>query len=206
MKKTISISLIMLLTFILIGTTPAETPLGVDDEAPKYSNGHCQGMRHKGSGMSNGPEHFTGHLKGIGGITLKKLMHMDLSDGQKKDVANILAAYRDDSRKMADQLMEAKKAFFETISSKKAYDESAVRQSFKQMSAIMENLVVLKTKIMSELKPVLSKDQLKNLMAHHPKKSDKMDKMKQMKKQRNVNRAMMDTWINTYADTPNSGQ
>jgi len=201
MKKTISIYLMMMLTFILIGTTAAETPLAMDDEVPKYSNEHCQSMCHKGPAMMGGPDHPNGHIKGIAGITLKKLIRMDLSDVQKKEVANILAAYRDDSRKMDDQLMAAKKAFSDTVSPKKTSDESAIRQSFKQMSAIMENLVVQKTKIMAELKPILNKDQLKDLMAHHRQKSDKKSKMKQMKKRRNVNRAMMDTWINTYADS-----
>lgn len=200
MKKTLSISLMMLLTFILIGVAAAETPLATDDEAPKYSTKHCRGMRHNGPAMMDGPGHPNGHIKGIGGITLKTVMRMDLSDAQKKEVANILATHREDSRRMADQLMAAKKAFSDTVSSKKTSDESAVRQSFKQMSAIMENQVVQKTKIMAELKPILSKDQLKNLMAHHRQKSDKKTKMKRMKKQRNVNRAMMDTWINTYAD------
>ncbi len=203
MKKNLSITLIMLLTFILIGVASAETPLASDDDSPKYSNEHCQGMHHKGSAMMGGPGQPNGHMKGIGGITLKMLMRMDLSDSQKKEVANILAAYRDDSRKMTDQLMEAKKTFFDTISSKKASNESAVRQSFKQMSAIMENLVVQKTKIMAELEPVLSEDQLKDLMAHHRQKSDKMGKKKKMKKKLDVNRDMMDTWINTYADAPN---
>ncbi|MCD6586750.1 MAG: hypothetical protein J7K96_13415 [Desulfobacteraceae bacterium] len=200
MKKTLSISLMILLTFILIGVAAAETPLATDDETPRYSTKHCRGMRHNGPAMMDGPGHPNGHIKGISGITLKKLMHMDLSDAKKKEVANILAAYRDDSRRMDDQLMAAKKTFFDTVSSKKSSDESAVRQSFKQMSAIMENQVVQKTKIMAELKPVLSKDQLKGLMAHHLQKSNKKAKMKQMKKQRDVNRAMMDTWIKTYAD------
>ncbi len=200
MKKTISISLMMMLTFILIGTTAAETPLAMDDEAPKYSNEYCQGMRHKGPAMMGGPDHPNGHIRGIGGITLKKLISMDLSDVQKKEVANILAAYRDDSHRMADQLMATKKAFSDTVSPKKTSDESAVRQSFKQMSAIMENLVVQKTKIMAELKPILSQDQLKDLMTHHRQKSNKMGKKKMMKKKLDAHRDMMDTWINTYAD------
>jgi Spy/CpxP family protein refolding chaperone len=192
MKKNLSISLMIFLTFILIGVASAETPSAMDDDSPEYSSGHCQGMRHKGPGILGDPE----NMNGIGGITLKKLMRMDLSDDQKKEAANILAAHRDDSRKMADQLMEAQKAFSDTISSDKASDESTVRQAFRQMSALMENLVVQKTKIMVELKPILSQDQLKDLMTHHQQKSDKMGNNKKM----DAHRDMMDTWINTYAD------
>lgn len=195
MKRILPVALIMLMIFALTGAATAEMPYGNDDE----DSGYCRGMHHKKFSMHHGP----GQFKGIGGITLKKLMQLDLSDAQKKNVANILAAYRDDSRKMADQLMDARKAFFDTLHSGKTDDESAVRHSFKQMSAVMENLVVQKTKIMAELKPVLTKDQLKDLMAHPMHKSDWKDKRKEMKKRLDVHRAMMDTWINTYADVAN---
>jgi Spy/CpxP family protein refolding chaperone len=199
-KQYVPISIILALTLIVISTAAAEMPFGTDDQTSEYSNGQCPGMHHKGTGMMDGP----GLAKGIGGITLKKIMRLDLSDAQKKEVANILLTYRDDSRKLSEQLVKAKKAFFETVSSKKAGDESVVRRAFQQMSATMEDLVVQKTKIMSDLKPVLNNDQFKELNEHHQKKSDKKksNKKEKFKKQHDVQQAMMDTWIKTYADAP----
>jgi Spy/CpxP family protein refolding chaperone len=194
MKQIKYISIIMLMVISLISTAAAEKSC----ETGEYMSGHSQGARHKGHGMMDGPGLMNRPMKGIGGITLKQLMHMDLSDTQKKGVANILLTYRDDNRNMTDQLMKAKKAFFETVSAKNGSDESAVRQSFKQMSAIMEDLVVQKTKIMADLKPILSKEQLKEIAAHKSGKSDKKDKSKKMKKHHDVHQDMMDTWINTY--------
>ncbi len=202
MKQIKYISIIMLMVFSLISTAAAEKSC----KTGEYMSGHSQGACHKGHGMMDGPGLMNRPMKGIGGITLKQLIHMDLSDTQKKEVANILLTYRDDNRNMTDQLMKAKKAFFETISAKNGGDESAVRQSFKQMSAIMEDLVVQKTKIMADLKPTLSKEQLKEIAAHQPGKSDKKDKFKKMKEHRDVHQDMMDTWINTYADAATKGK
>lgn len=198
MKKITLLSLTVILTLLAAGWAAAKAPHGMHDDA----GGYCQGMDRKEDAFPAGP----GLGKGIGGITLKKLMRMDLSDAQKKKVANILAANRDDSRKMADQLAQEQQAFIEMMQSEKPHDEAAIRQSFKQMSATMENLVVQKIKIMEELKPVLEKDQLKKLTAHGMKQSDKKDKIKQMTKHRDEKRAMLDTWISTYADTAASKQ
>ncbi len=192
-RKIISVSIILMLTFAAVASGSAEKPYCTD----QGMEGHDRGMRHECRGFMEGTE----HMKGICGITLEKLILMDLSDAQKKDVANILAATRDANRQLTDQLIDAKKTFFETIHSPKAFDESAIRQSFRQKNTIAENLVVQKAKIMSELKPVLSEDQFKALMGDHSNKSDDKGPMRYMKKQRDVHRAMMDTWINTYADS-----
>jgi len=202
MKQIKYISIIMLMVISLISTAAAEKSSDTDG----YMSGHYQGARHKGHGMLGGPGLMTGPMKGIGGITLKQLMHMDLSDTQKKEVANILLTYRDDNRNITDQLMKAKKAFFETISAKNGSNESAVRQSFKQMSTLMEDLVVQKAKIMADLKPILNKEQLKKISPHRGEKSDKKEKFKKMKKHRDVHQDMMDTWINTYADAATKGK
>ncbi|MEZ4550600.1 MAG: hypothetical protein R2874_09030 [Desulfobacterales bacterium] len=50
-------------------------------------------------------------MQGVCGIKYHRLMQLDLSDAQKTEVANLLAAHRDNSRALADQLQTAKTAF-----------------------------------------------------------------------------------------------
>lgn len=193
-KKIFAVSLVLILSMVLVGAA------GAQKECPmnKKAGGHCRGMGPDGPGSMACP----GMGNGIGGIGLKQIMSMDLTDAQKTKVANLLAAHRAESRQLADSLTEARQRFFDILDSKKAGDETTVRQAFRQMSEIMEDQVVLKTKLMAELKPVLSKDQLRDLTDFSPKNSKDQKSMKQMKNKQDVHRAMMDTWIATYADAP----
>jgi len=205
-KKITTVSIVLMLSWVVVGLAAAEKSCPMNTEtgahcrgmSPEGAGGNCRGMSPEGAACMACP----GMDNGIAGIRLKQIMSMDLTDAQKTKVANVLAAHQEESRRLADSLADARQSFFDILHSEKAGDEAAVRKAFGQMSEIMENQVVLKTKITAELKPVLSKDQLMDLMDHPSKKSGDQKPMQHMKKQGDVHREMMDTWIRTYANAP----
>jgi len=193
-KKIMAVSIVLMLSWVVVDLAVAQTPCPMNNEA----GGRCRGMGSEGGGPMGCP----GFCQGISGISLKQIMAMDLTDEQKTKVANVLAAHQEESRQLADSLAGARQTFVDVLNSEKAGDEAAVRQAFRQMSEIMENQVVVKTKIIAGLKPVLSQGQLMDLTDHPSKKSGDQKPMNHMKKQGDVQREMMDTWIRTYADAP----
>jgi hypothetical protein len=72
---------------------------------------------------------------------------------------------------------------------KEPFDEEKVRQAFQQISPLLEEAIVLKAKLMAEIKPVLNPDQLallKQRRSEHPER---------MKKKMQFRECMVDTWL-----------
>jgi Spy/CpxP family protein refolding chaperone len=90
---------------------------------------------------------------------LDALLELDLSDSQKVEVLNIINKYREEEKELNAQLQAAREETEDVIQAE-PFDEEKVRLAFRQISPIMEDIMVLKTKIMAELKAVLNSDQL----------------------------------------------
>lgn len=119
-----------------------------------------------------------GHMeKGFFG--LRTLMQLDLTDAQKAEVRTIIDKYQEQRKNINLQLRDAKEQLLSAIHAEK-FNEENVRQAHGNLSAIMEDLVVLKTKLMSEVKPVLTADQLKVL---EEKRAEAPKKMKKRRRQ-----------------------
>ena len=202
MKKSIVIFILFVSSVFLISTALADMndPPDADASGTSAMTGHHGSKMGKGHKMEKGPDLF----RGIGGITLEELMKLNLTDAQKKDVANILAAHKETYRKNVDRMTDAQKVFFDTIHSKDIPDESAVRNAHKKMSAIMEELIVEKIQIMSAMKQVLTADQFDRLRTNDRGGADDQRHVRNKARKRlKGHREMMDTWITTYADTGN---
>lgn len=125
---------------------------------------------------------------GKGFLGLRMLMQLDLTDAQKAEVRTIINKYREQRKNMNLQLPEAKEQLRSAIHAKD-FNEENVRQAHQKLSSIMEELVVLRAKIMAELKPVLTADQLKVLEEKRAEASEKM------KERRQLRQTMMDVWL-----------
>jgi len=196
-KKIMAVSIVLMLTWVVVGLAGAQKSCPMNKEA----GSSCPGMKRMGQDGMDGPMDCPGFCRGMGGIRLKQIMTMGLTDDQKTKVANVLAAHREESRQLEDSLADARRSFLDTLHSDKAGDEAAVRQAFRQMSGIMENQVVLKTKIIADLKPVLTQEQLMELTDHPSEKACGQKAADPMKKG-DAHREMMDTFIRAYADAP----
>ncbi len=135
---------------------------------------------------------FMKHHRGFG-MGLRALLSLDLSDAQKTEVANILKKYRDDMRNAADKLAEAKKNMGDLIYADE-FNEAEIRKAFQAMSPIKEEFVVLKAKIVSEIKPVLTPEQVETLKERKAKGKEKRKERMEKK------RSKLDSWIESHSE------
>ena len=147
------------------------------------------GMAIAGHGREHG---FMKHHRGMG-YGLRALLSLDLSDAQKTEVANILKKYRDDMRTSADKLAEAKKNMGEMIHADE-FNEAEIRKAFQAISPIKEELVVLRAKIISEIKPVLTPEQIETL------KERKAERAEKWKGRKGNKRSKLDSWIESHSE------
>lgn len=123
---------------------------------------------------------FMGPRSGHGFIGLRALMRLGLSDAQKTEVANVIKKHRDDIKNATDKLIEAKKNLSDVIHADE-FSEADVRQAFQQVTPIKEEFVVLRAKIFSELKSVLTTEQIKVLKERKAKRGEnKKERMEEM--------------------------
>ncbi|MBW1866954.1 MAG: Spy/CpxP family protein refolding chaperone [Deltaproteobacteria bacterium] len=110
------------------------------------ANAHfCQGpMKH---GMGQG---FPG---------LRMVMALDLSDTQRDEIRNIIKKYRAEGQDMRKQLASAREKITAVMFADQL-DEEAVRSRIQEIAPLMEDLAVLGARIISEVKTVLTADQI----------------------------------------------
>ncbi|MBW2011748.1 MAG: Spy/CpxP family protein refolding chaperone [Deltaproteobacteria bacterium] len=119
---------------------------------------------------------------------LRTLMQLDLTDTQKAEVRTIIDKYREQRQNMELQLSEPKEQLQLAIHAEN-FSEENVRQAHQNVSSIMEEMVVLRAKLMAELKPVLTADQLKVLEEKRAESPEKRQKRRQFYQ------TMMDAWL-----------
>lgn len=83
---------------------------------------------------------------------------LNLSESQKEAVEAIIARYKDGEKSLVEDLRKARQQLFSVIFAEE-FNEDNVRQTFQQASSSMEELVVLKAKMIAELRTVLSPEQ-----------------------------------------------
>jgi Spy/CpxP family protein refolding chaperone len=140
-----------LLLFLVIAFAVASTA-----EARHFGRGH--GMPFPGRGLTG----------------LKTLIALDLSEEQESKMMEIIEKYEDQSGREREGLFEARRNLFDALESE-PLDEIAIRNAFQQMSQIRENLLVMRAKMMNELKTVLNSDQIERLQER---KSQRMERLK----------------------------
>ncbi|HOI94014.1 MAG TPA: Spy/CpxP family protein refolding chaperone [Syntrophobacter fumaroxidans] len=129
MKKIALVSILVLFTMASVGATVA-----------------AAGPRGHGGGG------------GHGGCMLGTLLSLNLSEAQKHDVAVIMKSNRDEFRTVVGQMREAKKALFDRINAE-PLDEEAIRQAVRQLAAVGEQAAVMRGRVLSEIKAVLTPEQ-----------------------------------------------
>ncbi len=131
-----------------------------------------------------GPHH------GGGMLHLKALMALDLSNSQKAEVKNIFDTYKDEEKEIRDRLMETKKGIREVMHAE-TFDEENARQAIRQVSINMEDMLVLKARIMVEIRKELNPDQLDSLKEN----AQEHRRMKELAKDMQFRDSMIDTWL-----------
>lgn len=98
------------------------------------------------------------HSMGLGLKGLKTFLELKLSDAQQAEMLSIIEKHQDKRENALDAFRKAKKAL-QTRMQHAEFNEVAVRKAIQEVHAMREDLIVLKGKIMAELKGVLTPEQ-----------------------------------------------
>jgi periplasmic protein CpxP/Spy len=106
------------------------------------------------------------HWERPGFAGLKTFLKLDLTDAQKSQLINIIDKYQTERRAAAHNFFKARRDFFRAMHGKR-FDEANLRKAFEQVSSIEENAFVLRAKMISEMKGVLTPEQISLLEKQH---------------------------------------
>lgn len=152
-KKTVKrltavfVSLVLMFTFG--GALRADAFLhGLGNHVSHENDGITGGLGNQGTGIET--------------TLIKTLIQLNLTDAQKQAIAAILKKYKPTVKQGAVQVLDARKNLFEAIHGN-VFDEGAVRNASKNMASAEEELAVLRAKIVSEVRAVLTPEQITTL-------------------------------------------
>jgi Spy/CpxP family protein refolding chaperone len=124
-----------------------------------------------------------GHGRMAGGMGpgfpgLKMVMHLDLSDAQRDEIRTIIKKYRAEGQEIREDLASVRENMASVMFADQL-DEAAVRSQFKVLAPQMEDLAVLGARIISEVKTVLTPDQIETMKEM---RSERMGKQRRFRK------------------------
>ena len=134
-------------------------------------HGGGSGGHHGGGFGGPGECGFRGPGGGFGG----GFRGLNLTDEQKTAVNDVLSKNLDEKTNLMDTLATAKENMGNIIHADE-FNEVSVREAFQQMAAALEELAVLKARTFSEIRPILTPEQLEQLKER---KAERVTKMKE---------------------------
>jgi Spy/CpxP family protein refolding chaperone len=113
------------------------------------------------------------HSIGLGLKGLKTFLELKLSDAQQTEILRIIEKRQDNKKNILREIRKARKAL-QTLMQNAEFNEVAVRKAIQDVHAMREDLIVLKGKIMAELKEVLTPEQNTLLEQRRAQKNERM--------------------------------
>jgi Spy/CpxP family protein refolding chaperone len=127
---------------MLLGVAAAMMILGVAFAVQAGPFGH--GFRGRGEGPF---------------MALKAFLDLKLTDTQQTALTNVMNKYQDQTENLRNDLREAGRGVLAVLHAP-VFDEQEARKAFRAASAVKEELFVLRTKMMAEMKGLLTPEQL----------------------------------------------
>jgi len=104
---------------------------------------------------------------------MRRLNELKLSDQQQEQVKAIMDSHQSEMQALNEKIDAARKSVHEAINAD-TFNEQAIRDAHKALAAEMENMAVLRGSIFSEIRPILTPEQLTQLKNMHDPKTDEM--------------------------------
>ena len=105
---------------------------------------------------------FAGKFGRSGRGPMAMLAGLNLTDEQKTAVKAVFQSHSDEMSLARSNMRQAKDAF-RVVSTADPFNETSVREAFAQMVPYLEELAVLRARIFSEIRPILTAEQLEAL-------------------------------------------
>jgi len=109
---------------------------------------------------------------GHGFFGLKAMLELKLSESQQTQALEIIEKHENEMKNNRDSIREARKNFM-TAMHAEVFDAGQVRTAFKELSLIREESIVSRGKMMSELKAVLTPEQMALLKERKDKRMER---------------------------------
>lgn len=116
--------------------------------------GGCGGGSCAGPGFGGGPE--------SGGPGLRAIMGLNLSDSQRDQALKIMETHQIDSIKARGEMIKGRDNLRKALQAD-TVNEQDVRKAYKKVSSMREDRLVARTKMMAEMKAILTPEQAKLL-------------------------------------------
>ena len=114
-------------------------------------------------------------------------MELNLSDSQKDQALKIMEKYQNNRAEVRESLIKERDNLRTAIQADE-FNEGNARKAFQKASSIREDMFIERAKMMTEMKKILTPDQIKVL---NERKAERLEKMKGRMDHR---RAMVDKW------------
>ena len=103
-----------------------------------------------------------GRLKGKGNGPMWFLKMLDLTKEQQEQVDKIIDQHQSERQALHEKIDAARKTLQDAVHTD-TFDELKIRSASQTLAANMEEIAVLKGKIVSEIRPILTPEQLENM-------------------------------------------
>lgn len=108
---------------------------------------------------------------GLGG--LKAFLELKLSEVQQREMMNIIDKYQPEKEGLRVRMMEARKNL-RGVMRAEPFNEADARKAFGEASSIREEMFVLRAKMMTEMRAVLTPEQKELLKERRAQRAEKM--------------------------------
>jgi protein CpxP len=131
---------------------------------------------------------------------LRLLMQLDLSDAQKAELRQQLPQLRAEREALQGQV-DALRQRMQALMEAESFDEQAVRQAFREMAPLMEDMAVQRARFLFAVKAVLTPKQIAKV------KTRRIDWQARRGVSRDLQAEMLETWLQMPAGgAPGAGQ
>jgi len=137
--------------------------------------------------------HMGGDGPGMGFGLIRMLDRMDLSADQERQVASVLKSHRDEIVKEAAAAAEAGSALKKAMHAP-SFSEESVKEAARTMAAQHERMILLRAKIMNEVRSKLTPDQNEQIQRFTEKRSGRFQGAADSRL------AAMDRWIAEHSE------
>jgi Spy/CpxP family protein refolding chaperone len=168
-----------LIKAILIAAMALTFAASVSAQGGPHAGGG-QGGKGKGMDREGGPM----------GIPFKGI---HLTEAQKTQVASVLMKYREEQKTLVDKMIAARENVFEAVHASE-FNEAAVRQASRELASAGEEFAVLKARISSEIRPILTAEQIQQI------EDQKAEKKERMKTRKEEMRSRFDEWLEDHSE------
>lgn len=100
--------------------------------------------------------------KGPGLIGMKVFLELRLTTAQQEEMLNIVSRFERDGEALHDEARRARRKLASVMRAEK-FDETALRQAYREVSSAREDEFVSKGRMMQELRGLLTTEQLESL-------------------------------------------